>query len=348
MFSHATLNARPPPHQAALPALVNAAAVAAATAAASSPPRTTVHFADFGCSEGKNSVVALSAAAAAALGAGATAVTVTHVDLPANNWDAMAAAVAGAAGYGDSPAITVTAQPVDRGFYVACFPPATIDVVYASAAFHWASGAGLPATLPGGEVVPGRARDPAVAAACAAAKADDWAAILRHRAAEVRPGGRLVASQVVDDGPLDGVWACVETAWRSLLDDGTITAAEADAAVVRVHQRSVADWLAPLQPGGAAAGEWTVAVADTVLQTAPAYAALRAGTGTAAEYGTWVRLFFEAVSRPVFEAAVAARGEAEAARIVDAFYERLAHGVATATPVPPFVMGNLVLVLERK
>lgn len=321
--------------------------MAAKSATAATPPRSTVAFADYGCSEGKNSVAALAAATSAALDAGAASVTVSHVDLPANNWDAVQAAVAATPGYGDaSPRITVTTHPVDRGFYVACFPEASIDVVYASAAFHWASGEGLPATLPDGEIVPGRARDPAVATACKAAAADDWAAILHLRAAEVRPGGRLVVSQVVDDGPLERVWCAVQAAWASLRDDGSITPTEYGAAVVRLHQRSVDAWLAPLQAGGVAAGEWRVVSSNTVTQTAPAYAALLAGTGTTEAYGTWVRLFFEAVSRPVFEAALAGRGEGAGA-LVDDFYSRLAKNIATADPPPPFNMDNLVLVLER-
>ena len=319
--------------------------MAAKGGASSTPPRSTVAFADYGCSEGKNSVVALAAAASAALDAGATSVTVAHVDLPANNWDAVRAAVAATPGYGDAaPRITVTTHPVDRGFYVACFPDASIDVVYASAAFHWASGAGLPASLPDGDIVPGRASDPATAAACKAAAADDWATILRLRAAEVRPGGRLVVSQVVDDGPLERKWAAVHAAWTSLREDGSITPDECGAAVVRVHQRSVAAWMAPLQAGGVAASDWRVVSADTVTQTAPAYAALLAGTGTAEEYGNWVRLSFEAVSRPVFEAALAGRGEGGAA-FVDEFYGRLSQKVSAE--LPPFEMDNLVLVLER-
>lgn len=320
--------------------------MAATAASTASPPRAVVAFADYGCSEGKNSVAALGPAARAALGAGATAVTVAHVDLPDNNWAAVEAAVAGAAGYGDNDAIRVETKPMEKGFYVACFPDASLDVIYASAAYHWASGNGLPAILPGGEIVPCGARDPEINAAAKKAAADDWAAILRLRARELRPGGRLVASQVVDDGPLDGVWTSIRGAWASMLADGLITQTELESAVMRAHRRSVGEWLAPLQEGGAAANDFTVITADTVTQVSPAYAGLQAGTTSAAAYGAWVRGFYEAVSRPVFEGAVGARGPVEAKRIVDTFYARLEERVAEE--LPPFEMANLVMVLERK
>jgi hypothetical protein len=304
-----------------------------------------VSLADFGCSEGKNSVAALSAAAAAALGAGAPAVHIAHVDLPDNNWAAVQAAVD--AGYEKSEKLSVSLAPFPKGFYQACFPPASLDVTYASAAFHWASGEGLPLALPDAAVTPKRTTDAAAREAALAAAAADWEKVLTLRAQELRPGGKLVMSNVVDDGPLDGVWKIVEREWAALHASGAVSDAECAAAVVRVHQRSAAQWMAPLRDGGGAAGLFRVVDATTVTQVAPAYAALKAGTGDAAAYGLWVSRFFEAVTRPVFEAAVAGKGEGEARRVVDGFFAAIAAGVAAESPPPPFEMGNLVMVLER-
>lgn len=338
-------------NRSALPALVDAAVAAANSAAAEGRP--SIAIADFGCSEGKNSVAALSAAADAALAAGGAAVdvVVTHIDLPANNWAATAAAVAAAPAYGANPRVAVALRPVATGFYEACFPPASLDVVYSSATYHWASGAGLPATLACCGVSPHNSADAAVRGAAAAAAAADWETCLAHRAVELRPGGRFVASNVVDPvgGPLEPVWAAYFSAWRSLRDDGTITPAECAAAVVRAHRRSVDDWLAPLRAGGAAAAAFRVVAADTVSQVAPAYTDLRAGAVTPAEYGRWVSRFFEAVARGAFVGALvdAGRAQADADAVVDEYYSRMAADVAAAPAPPAFVMDNLVLVLER-
>lgn len=317
-----------------------------AAAAAVTAPGAAVAMADYGCSEGRNSVASLAAAADAALAAGASSVVVTHVDLPSNNWAAFRAAVAAAgASYARPPVVTVASLPKGAGFYEACFPPSSLDLAFGAAAFHWGSGAGLPSSLANGAIVAARGDEGERAAAAGAASAD-WLSILRLRAAELRPGGRLVACNVVDDGGLDGAWGCLADAWAAAVETGGVARAAVDAAVLRAHLRTEDAWMEPLREGGGAASLFRVVHARLERLTPPALSALRAGTGSAAAYGAWLAAFWEAVSRPVFEAAVEkgrAGGGGKAA--VDAFFARVA--ALAAARAPGFDMGTLVLVLER-
>jgi len=318
---------------------LTAAAAAVATLGAAAA------FADFGCSEGRNSVSSLAAAADAALAAGASSVAVTHVDLPSNNWAAFDAAVAGAGGvYARPPTVTVRSLPKGAGFYEACFPAGSLDLAFGAVTFHWASGAGLPARLADSAIVAARGSERERAAASAAATAD-WLSILRLRAGELRPRGRLVACNVVDDGCMDGAWACLVDAWGAAVESGDVSRADADAAVMRVHLRTEAMWMEPLREGGAACPLFRVVRARVVRTPPAALTALRAGTGTAAAYGAWLAGFWEAVSRPVFEAAARASAGERTAAVVDALFARVA--ALAADRAPDFDMGTLVLDLER-
>ena len=70
-----------------------------ATAALTLPKGGAVTVADYGCSEGRNSMATVGAALKLLAARGARSLCVLHSDLPTNDWQGLAANLAGAASY---------------------------------------------------------------------------------------------------------------------------------------------------------------------------------------------------------------------------------------------------------
>ena len=347
--------------------------MAAALAMPPSHPSEPLAFADFGCSEGANSVAQMSAAVAAAKNALGTAsprdgdgraVTVTHVDLDANPWSTVFQCVAAAPGYNDPPRSFVYAIGTPAGFYAQAFPSGSLSLAHGSATFHWGSSA--PASLPDRCLFPWLSSDPAVRSAAATQASTDWATILRHRAAELKPGGRFIASLVAAPpgsdaagdlrADLPAMWRHVAETWGGMVDDGTLSEAEAAGVVVPVNMSTPAQLLAPFSDASAVGGAalsslFDVVKAEAVDMAFPQWVAYQA-SGDAAAYAAALRLFLEAVLKGMQTASIAAAragqadGASTAAAAVGTFYDRL-EAALRADPQPAS-QTVLILHLERK
>eukprot|EP00741_Cyanophora_paradoxa_P020746 tig00021293_g20025.t1 len=149
--------------------------------------RPSATLADFGASQGRNSVVALAGAVRALRRrAAGLAVHCVFNDLPSNDWNTLARLLA-------DPACALTALGAvyttlaPRSFYEQVLPPGSVDCGFSFTALHWmrrvpveAPSAFYPDDLP-----------PHERAAFAEQAAKDWEAFLVARRAELRPGGRL-------------------------------------------------------------------------------------------------------------------------------------------------------------
>lgn len=147
-------------------------------------PRLTFGLADFGCSEGKNSVLAMRRVLAAARERrpGLPALVV-HNDLPGNNFNALFAHLR------DAYAPPTWALASSGSFFESVLPPGSLHVGCCFSAVHWLS-AVPPVPDPRG-VLFTRMSEPS-RKILAAQAASDWRRFLSARALELVPGGRLV------------------------------------------------------------------------------------------------------------------------------------------------------------
>lgn len=165
----------------AFPLLREAAAAAPLTSGGA------LTIADYGCSEGRNSLAPMSAAIAEMrrVHSADTPISVVHTDLPQNDFSSLFATVADDPGTYTGPGVYTSA--VGESFYQHILPPHSVSLGWSSIALHWLSAA--PGPLDGIWYTDGSQsqRDH-----WAQQAADDWASFLDARARELVPGARLI------------------------------------------------------------------------------------------------------------------------------------------------------------
>lgn len=214
-------------------------------------------IADYGSSEGRNSLAPLSVAISILrerIGQ-ARAISVVHTDLPGNDFSALFQTLASDPNsyLRDDPRAFTSA--IGRSFYEQIMPNSSVTLGWSSWAVQWLSR--VPALIPD-QVQVAYSRDAAVRAAFYQQAAEDWRCFLVHRAAELKPGGRLVIlSMAVDDRGDFGYRASVEAIYRSLEDlvaEGFISKPEMCRMVIPTVGRSRDNFMAPFLETGSFAG----------------------------------------------------------------------------------------------
>jgi SAM dependent carboxyl methyltransferase len=157
-----------------------------------SPPEP-VFIADYGSSEGHNSLVPI----AAALGilrervGNERAIFVFHADLPGNDFTALFETLANdpASYLRDDPAVFAAA--IGRSYFEQILPASSVTLGWSAWAVQWLSR--VPCTIPD-QVQVAYSHDAAARSAFAEQAAEDWRRFLAMRGCELRPGARLVVS----------------------------------------------------------------------------------------------------------------------------------------------------------
>jgi SAM dependent carboxyl methyltransferase len=221
-----------------------------------SPPDPVV-IADYGSSEGHNSLEPLTAAISALrqrIGP-ERAISVVHTDLPGNDFTALFRMLTSdQSSYlrGDS---AVFPSAVGRSFYEQILPSSSVTLGWSSWAVQWLSR--VPAVVPD-QVQVAFSRDAAVRAVFAEQAAEDWRCFLTHRSAELRPGGRLVVlSMAVNDHGDFGYRAAVAAIYGGIMDlveEGVIREEEARRMVIPTYGRSRQEFMAPFASNGSFSG----------------------------------------------------------------------------------------------
>src|SRR5215475_2033510 len=189
-------------------------------------------IADFGAADGGTSIGMLRALLTELrTRAPDRPITLTHTDLPYNDFSALFRLVHGLMpgrehdGLRDFRGVFSFAS--GTSFHDQIFPDATLSLGFSATAMHWLSR--LPATLV--DHVHAVGAHGAVRDAFAAQAAADWETILLHRARELVPGGQLVLANLCIDeaGRYAGgsgrhnMLEMFARHWRALYEDGTIT-----------------------------------------------------------------------------------------------------------------------------
>jgi hypothetical protein len=216
------------------------------------PGQQHIVIADYGSSQGKNSMVPMQVAIRGLrrrFGPN-RAISVFHIDQPSNDFTTLFAVL------DSDPDRYVLDEPhvfpavIGRSFYENVLPPGSVHLGWSSYAAVWLSR--IPALIPGhffSALSTGRVR-----AEFDRQGTEDWEAFLSLRARELRPGGRLVVvlPALADDGSsgFQHLFDEANTALEEMVADGAITADERSRMVLGAYPRRKRDLLAPFAANG--------------------------------------------------------------------------------------------------
>lgn len=229
-----------------LPAIDLLEAAAERIPLAGSP--TTI--ADYGASEGHNSMLPIGAAVAVLRKRlpHSAPIAVVHTDLPDNDFSGLFRTIADdpdSYARGDA---AIFPSAVGRSFYGQILPPSCVDLGWSSWAVQWLSR--VPGEIPD-QVQVAYSRDPATRAVYARQAAEDWRAFLSARSRELRAGGRLVVLTMATDDSGDFGYRPLVLAMFSALEEmvGTrfLRTEELMRMAIPTYGRTRAEFLAPFE-----------------------------------------------------------------------------------------------------
>ena len=213
---------------------------------------TPIVIADYGSSEGENSLVPVRLAIRAFRHRDGhqRPILVYHVDLPVNDFNSLFEVLSGNRESYVQSEPSVFSAAIGRSFYEPVLPPGSVDFGWSSFAALWLSR--IPALIPG-HILPLRASG-AVRTAFESQAAMDWKWFLCHRAIELRPGGRLmVVLPGRDRDGLVGLEPLFDLANHVLGDmilQGHLISGEQEQMVLGTYPRQKAELMAPFDVDG--------------------------------------------------------------------------------------------------
>ncbi|HXY94763.1 MAG TPA: hypothetical protein VEP49_20035 [Acidimicrobiia bacterium] len=312
----------------------------------------TFVVADYGCSTGANSMVAVhTAVAAVRTRNSAQPVVAIHNDLPSNDWNQLFANVESSPNsYLRVPGPSAIPLASAISFFAPSAPARSVHLGMSFSAAHWLRTQPTVA-VPGGFYFCDATGD---ARAALAAEADaDWTTFLTARAADLATGGRLLAQMVGTDGQ-GNVTArkslrAMAAVAAEMAADGKLDPKAVEQYILPAYARTVDEARAPLtRPGSPVHG----VLAEVECRTDPVpnpYLAKWRSDGDAEAYGTayaaFLRGFTESSLRDHLFAPGVPAGDLDGA--VDDFFARLAARFAADPEREPFEDWTLTVVLTR-
>jgi hypothetical protein len=296
-------------------------------------------IADYGSSDGKNSLAPMRAAIAVLRQRiGHTRpIMVCHTDLPGNDYSILFEFMANDSGSYARDDPMVFPYAIGRSFYQSVFPQAHVDLGWSSYAAVWLSQ--IPRLIPEYVFIPlctGRIREEFDRQA-----ARDWEAFLALRAAELRPGGRLVIAlpSLGQDGStaFSAVFGHAVAALDELVESGAITPEERGRMTLGACPRRESDLIAPFAADGQFKDLFVEHVRTHVAPDA-AWADYERD-GDAMALASKRALFFRVIFVPALAQALARSRSEEDRRI---FAKRLEEGVSRRLAPAPARLDHMV------
>jgi hypothetical protein len=293
-------------------------------------------IADYGASQGKNSLAPMRVAIAAlrARVGVERPISVVHVDVPANDFSTLFAVVETDPDSYVHAAPNVFPAAVGRSFYGRVFPDAQVHLGWSSYAAVWLSH--IPATIPGHFFPPcatGAARQ-----VFARQGAEDWEAFLSLRAAELRHGGRLVVVlpglDEAGDSELNAFMDEANAVIAEMVADGVVSDVERARMTIGSYPRRKDDLLAPFQQDRIFR-QLVVESCDVAVIEDPSWATYRQH-GDAAKLAGERVMFFRSTFMPSLATALDGHRSADSRReFADQLADRLKRRVTPRpTPMP--------------
>jgi len=208
-------------------------------------------IADYGSAQGRNSLLPIKTAIAqlnalvAKSGRTGIPITVTHTDLPTNDWTTLFQTVLSSPDSYLADQSNVFCFASGTSIYHQIFPPNHIAFAYSAITEHWLSR--KPCNIPD-EIWSARATGKVRTIWAAQAKAD-WHAFLRYRALEMRPSARLFivgsgANQQGDSGA-EALIDLANATLQKLVKDGALLPEEYEEMTIPTYYRTVQEWKEP-------------------------------------------------------------------------------------------------------
>lgn len=200
-------------------------------ACAEIPRSSPVRVADFGSSQGRNSMEPMARIVSALA---EVPLEITHLDQMHNDFNSLFQELSSPRSYLGRPGVLASAR--GGSFYQSCFHPRQLHLAWSCIATHWLSR--LPEPMQG-HLWSALASNQEVYARQARA---DWAAFVGHRELELLPGGQLVmvGSGAGEDG-CSGAEALMELVWKTLRE-----VRQEPGPGIGTYYRKREEWLAPL------------------------------------------------------------------------------------------------------
>jgi SAM dependent carboxyl methyltransferase len=322
---------------------------AARTVTLPEPPWPIV-IADYGSSEGHNSLgpLALAISALRERVGSERAISVVHTDMAENDFTALfrTLAVDPNTYLRGDPSVFFSA--IGRSFYEQILPANSVTLAWSSWAVQWLSR--VPAPIPD-QVQVAYSQDPAARAAYAEQAAEDWRTFLRQRERELCPGGQLVVLTMALDEVGDfGYRPSLETMYAALLqmvEEGFIRAEEVGRMAIPTVGRSRADLLAPFTRDGCFAS-LSVEQIEVFLGEDKIWAQFEAD-GDAQAFGARWTAFSRASVFPTLASGLeGGRDDPRAAAFVDRLESSMKARLATAPERMVIPLAKLLLVKEGR
>ena len=311
------------------------------------PSPGPIVIADYGCSEGHNSLIPMREAIAALrkrIGA-SRAISVVHTDLPSNDFSALFEALESDPDSYLRSEQAIYPSAVGRSFYRQLLPSGSVTLGWSSWSVQWLSR--TPALIPD-QVQIAYSNDEKAIAAFASQAAEDWLAFLRHRADELREGGRLVVLSMAtsDDGDF-GYRLVIDALIGALMDlaaEGEVSAAEVETMAIPTYGRTRVEFTAPFADGGTIAG-LALSSIEIFLDEDHIYADYEKDRDAGAFGRRWAS-FVRASTFPTLAQALDGGGEERVERFYDLLEARLSARLAAAPGPNAIPLAKLLLVKQ--
>jgi hypothetical protein len=283
-------------------------------------------IADYGSSQGRNSMAPMRAAIDAVRGRTEPGkpVEIVHTDLPSNDFTSLFTALGEPGSYleaGDG----IFPSAIGRTYFEQLFPPGRVHLGWNSWTMQWLNGHSIPAP---DHVFAGLSEVESVRRALNEAQAQDWARFLSLRSRELRAGGMLL-SAFPGRADTTGWETLGGHLWGAILDTGRggmLTEDEQARLTLPTSPRSLDQIQAPFGSSSTFEG-LRLEHLEIVDVPDPDWPALERG-GDAAAYATAKANMMRAWSAPTLTALLGEKTDRHA--VVDEIYTRLAERVAAS------------------
>jgi len=305
------------------------------------PGNNPIIIADYGCSQGRNSLAPMRAA----IETMQTRVgddrpfMVYHVDLPVNDFNALIRTLDSESDSYTRGSANVYACGIGRSFFQSVLPPCSVHFGWSAYAAQWLSS--VPA-VPVDHFWFASLKGPA-RSIYERQGARDWESFLSLRAKELRPGGRLV---IVCPGVGSGqaIAEHADAVIAEMVRDGAISANERSRMVVACWLRLEHEYLAPFQRDGRFLN-LTVEHCESTPQADPVweqYQRDRDAEALAIKHAA----FFRATFLPTLVAALTHADDPEARAAFADRFERGLRQRLTREPTPTNSRGDTIVIAK--